>query len=96
MSPPKVSCDPRHHPPERDCVVIALLVVAVWFWLILAVLDHPKDHKTALVSWHFGKKIVPDGKKKPFWMNRWLAHPCADLALPFELGIRARNHTDAA
>lgn len=44
--------------------------------------------------WHFGKKIVPGGKKKPFWMNRWLAHPCADLALPFELGTRAMGHTN--
>lgn len=50
---------------------------------------------TALVRWHFGKRFVPGGKKKPFWMNRWLAHPCADLALPFELGIRAMEHTDA-
>lgn len=49
---------------------------------------------TALMRWHLGKKIVPGGKKKPFWMNRWLAHPCADLALPFELGIRAMGHTN--
>lgn len=49
---------------------------------------------TALVRWHLGKKIVPGGKKKPFWMNRWLAHPCADLALPFELGTQAMGHTD--
>lgn len=47
-----------------------------------------------LLRWHFGKKVVPGGKKKPFWMNRWLAHPCADLALPFELGTRAMGRTD--
>lgn len=42
----------------------------------------------APVRWHFGRKFVPGGKKKPFWMNRWLAHPCADLAFPFEVGVR--------
>ena len=34
-------------------------------------------------AWHFGKKFVPGGKKKPFWSNQWLTHPCGDLALPF-------------
>jgi len=41
--------------------------------------------------WHFGKKIVPGGKKRPWWMNRWLAHPCGDLAFPFEVGARAAH-----
>lgn len=48
----------------------------------------------APLRWHFGKKVVPGGKKKPFWMNRWLTHRCADLAIPFELGPRAQGHTD--
>jgi hypothetical protein len=39
--------------------------------------------------WHYGRKLVPGGKKKPFWMNRWLTHPCRDLALAFEIGTRA-------
>lgn len=54
----------------------------------------PAPSTGQFVRWHFGKKVVPGGKKKPFWMNRWLAHRCADLALPFELGIRAMGHTD--
>jgi hypothetical protein len=41
--------------------------------------------------WHFGRKFVPGGKKKPFWMNRWIAHPCGDLAFPFEVGTRAET-----
>lgn len=39
--------------------------------------------------WHFGKKFIPGGKKKPFWCNHWLTHPCKDLAFPFEVGARA-------
>lgn len=41
------------------------------------------------MKWHFGKKVVPGGKKKPWWINQWLAHPCADLAYAFEVGVRA-------
>ena len=40
-------------------------------------------------TWFFGEKIIPGGTKKPWWMNRQLAHPCADLAWPFEVGTRA-------
>jgi hypothetical protein len=38
--------------------------------------------------WHFGKKVVPGAKKKPWWINRWVIHPCADLAFAFEVGAR--------
>lgn len=46
--------------------------------------------------WHLGIKVIPDGKKKPWWMNHWLTHSCADLALPFELGGRAMSRTSSA
>lgn len=39
--------------------------------------------------WHLGLKVTPGGTKKPWWMNRWLAHPCADLAFALEVGTRA-------
>lgn len=42
--------------------------------------------------WHIGIRFVPGGKRRPFWVSRWLAHPCADLARPFEIGTRAAHH----
>lgn len=43
--------------------------------------------------WLFGKRIVQvnarTGKRKVWWVARWLTHPCADLAVPFELGAVA-------
>lgn len=41
--------------------------------------------------WHIGVRYrVKKGKGWTWrWTNRWLAHPCADLALPFEVGPRA-------
>lgn len=41
--------------------------------------------------WMYGHRFVPNGKRKPWWINVWLDHPCADLALPFELGPRATS-----
>lgn len=41
--------------------------------------------------WHFGLKIIPGGNKKPWWVNRWLTHPCHDLAYPFDVGTRAAH-----
>ena len=41
--------------------------------------------------WHYGFRRLIERKKKPprvVWTNGWVAHPCRDLALPFEVGIR--------
>lgn len=41
--------------------------------------------------WHFGYRYVAvdrRGKRKVWWVSHWLAHPCRDLAVPFELGGR--------
>lgn len=48
--------------------------------------EHPA--RDGAMRWHAGKKVAPGGKKKPWWTNHWLAHPCADLAFPFEVGVR--------
>ena len=47
---------------------------------------------TSVRIWHFGKRFIPGGKKRPFWMNHWLTDPCPDLAFPFEVGTRAAHH----
>ena len=46
------------------------------------------------VRWYHGMRYVVKTKKKTTyrWTNRWLSHPCKDLALPFELGSRAAHH----
>lgn len=44
--------------------------------------------------WHLGKRVVEvkKGKRKIWWVNHWIPHPCTDLALPFEVGTRAYHH----
>lgn len=37
--------------------------------------------------WHYGIRRATG--KRVWWVNSWLAHPCADLALPWEIGQRA-------
>jgi len=53
----------------------------------------PTSSSAIPTGWHFGKKFVPGGNKKPFWSNQWLSHSCADLALPFELGGRVMTES---
>lgn len=44
------------------------------------------------MTWHFGYRYAV--KKGHRWWNAWLGHSCPDLALPFELGIRAYHHRE--
>lgn len=37
--------------------------------------------------WHLGVRYPV--RKGWRWSNRWVTHPCHDLALPFEVGARA-------
>lgn len=37
--------------------------------------------------WHLGFRYRV--KKGHRWSNQWLGHECRDLALPFEVGVRA-------
>lgn len=45
------------------------------------------------MTWHLGFRYEVKQKKKVLyrWTNRWLTHPCRDLALPFEVGVRAHH-----
>ncbi len=42
------------------------------------------------MTWGLG--LRHSAGKRRWWSNHWLTHECRDLALPFEMGVRAYHH----